>query len=79
MVIILKSFGFSQTPHQLIRDFIALNPHHALFRTAVTEEVNAAVPDDFLIDNGKFLMDVRFVNQVNARIFYMFDCFGPGG
>jgi hypothetical protein len=60
---------FLQTPHQLVRNFVAFNAHHTLLSAAVTEEVDAAIPNNFLVDNGKFLMDVRFVNQVDAGNF----------
>jgi hypothetical protein len=40
----------------------------ALFGANVTEEADAAVPDHFLIDNGKFLMDIRFVHQVDPEV-----------
>jgi hypothetical protein len=57
----MKECCFLQTFHQLKRDFVAFNPHHTLFGAAVTEEVDAAVPNGFLVDNCKFLVDFRFV------------------
>ena len=62
MYMTLKSFGFLQTLHQLVRNFIAFNPHHAFFGAAIAEQVDAAVPNGFLVNNGKLLMNVRFEN-----------------
>ncbi len=59
---------FCHTFHQFVRNFIAFNPHHTLFGAAIAEQVDAAVPNYFLVDNGKFLMDVCFENQVDAGV-----------
>ena len=59
----LKSFGILQTRNQLVGYFIAFNPHYALFDAAVAWQVYAAVPNDFPVGNGKFLMNVRFKIQ----------------
>jgi hypothetical protein len=62
MYMTLKSFGFLQTPRLLVRDFVTIDPHHTLLGTAVADEIDAAVPNGFEVNNGKFLMNVRFEN-----------------
>jgi hypothetical protein len=74
-----NNFIFFQTFHQLISNFIAFNPHHTLFDAAITEEVNAAVPNDFLVYNSEFLVDVWFENQMNTCGFNLCGGFFPGG
>ena len=66
MLMFLKSFAFFQTPHQLKCNFIAFNPHHSLLGTAIAKKFDAAVSNGFLVDDGKFLVDVRFKKQVDS-------------
>lgn len=58
MSMFLKSFGFLQTFHQLVSNFVALNAHHAFFGAAIAEEIDAAIPNNFLVDYGEFLMNI---------------------
>ena len=54
---------FPKVFQQFLGDIWAFQPHDAFLCTPVAEKVDAAVPNDFLIDYGKFLVDVRFENE----------------
>ena len=48
-----------QTPGQFPRHLHALETHDALLGGTVAEQIDAAKPDDILVDHGKFLMDAN--------------------
>ena len=58
--------SFLDGSQQLIGDIRVFKPHDALFRMAEAQKVDAPVPDNFLIEHRKFLMDVRFEHHSNA-------------
>jgi hypothetical protein len=58
--------SFLDGSEQFIGDTRVFGPHDALFRAAKAQEVDAPVPDNFLIDHGEFLVDVRFVPHLDA-------------
>jgi hypothetical protein len=60
---------------QFLGDIWAFQPHEAFLGTAVAEKIDAAVPHDFLIDDGKLLMDVGFKQKAHASVFKRGKCF----
>ena len=50
--------------NQLIRDIRAFNAHDAFLGAAVTQKIDAAIPDSFLIHDSEFL--VNFWSENNA-------------
>ena len=57
----------TQDLYQFLGDIWAFQPHEAFLRTSVAEQIDAAVPHDFLVDDREFLMDVGFEPQAHAR------------
>ena len=57
---------FLDASEQLIGDTRIFEPHDALFRTAEAQEVDAPIPNDFLIEHRKFLVDVRFEHHLDT-------------
>jgi hypothetical protein len=51
---------FSKVFQQFLGAIWAFYPHDAFLCTPVAEKVDAAGPNEFLVDDGKFLMDVGF-------------------
>ena len=58
----------TQDLYQFLGDIWTFQPHDAFLCTPVAEKIDAAVPNDFLVDDGKFLMDVGFEQQAHARV-----------
>ena len=52
--------------YQFLGYICAFQPHDAFLCTPVAEKIDAAVPNDFLVDDGKFLMDVGFEQEAHA-------------
>jgi hypothetical protein len=57
---------FPKVFQQFLGDIWAFQPHDAFLRTPVAEKIDAAVPNDLLVDDGKFLMDVGFEQKAHA-------------
>ena len=60
-------------PHQLPGNLHILKPHDTFLGGTVAQHVYAAVPNDILVDYGKLLMDVRFLNHMDAGIRHQLD------
>ena len=58
----------TQDLYQFLGDIWTFQPHEAFLGATVAEKIDAAVPNDFLVDDGKFLMDVGFEQQAHARV-----------
>ncbi len=58
--------SFLDASEQLIGDNRVFEPHDALFRTAEAQEVDAPIPNDFLIEDRKFLMNVGLEHHLDA-------------
>jgi hypothetical protein len=50
----------TQDLYQFLGDIWTFQPHDAFLCTPAAEKIDAAVPHDFLVDDGEFLMDVGF-------------------
>jgi len=60
---------FPKVFHQFLCDIRVFQPHDAFLRISVAEKIDAAVPDDLLVYDSKFLMDVGFKQKAHAGIF----------
>jgi hypothetical protein len=56
------------TSNQRIRDIRAFNPHDTLLGAAIAQKIDAAIPDNFLIHDSEFLMNVGSENNAYAVV-----------
>ena len=54
--------------NQLICDIGTFNTHDAFLSAAVTQKIYASIPYDFLIHDGKFLMNIGFKDNTNEPV-----------
>ena len=64
--VLISDFLFLDASEQLVGYARIIEPHNALSRTTEIQEVDASVPDNILIEDGKFLMDIRFIHHLDA-------------
>ena len=57
------------TFNQLIRDIRAFNAHDAFLSTAITQEIDAAIPHSFLIHDRELLMNVGSIFLEETLVF----------
>jgi hypothetical protein len=60
----------SKVLHQFLGDVWTFQPHYTFLRTPIAQKIDASVPDDSLVYDGKFLMDVSLEQKVAHRILY---------
>ena len=65
----------TQDLYQFLGDIWAFQTHDAFLRTPVAEKIDTSVPNDFLVDDGKFLMDVRFEQKLHTSVFQRCESF----
>ena len=54
--------------NQLIRDIRAFDAQDAFLGTAIAQKIDAAIPDNFLIDDSKFLVNVWPENNIYSIV-----------
>ena len=64
-----QSLWAFDTFNQLIRDIRTFNAHDAFLSSAVTQEIDAAIPHSFLIHDCEFLMNIGFKNNTYIVVF----------
>jgi len=60
--------GLFHAFHQLVGDVRTFKAHDALFRAPETQQINAPVPYDPLIDDGELLMDAGAEYQTHSGL-----------
>ena len=58
--------GQFDTLQQRNRHIGSFDPHHAFLRISVTQKIDAALPDDALVDDGELLVDTGSEQDVDA-------------